>query len=154
MFNIIQPTNAYFGQKDAVQCVLIKRIVDDLDMDINVQIMDTIRESDGLAMSSRNARLGDEERAKAPIIYKALLAARELFDSRLARGMEEVDATGLQEVVENVLQTEPMIKDIQYVAVDDLETMQPLEKIGNDGCIISIACMLGSVRLIDNIVLR
>ena len=116
--------------------------------------MDTIRESDGLAMSSRNARLGDEERAKAPIIYKALLAAREVFDSRLARGMEEVDATDLQEVVQNVLQTEPMIKDIQYVAVDDLETMQPLEKIGNDGCIISIACMLGSVRLIDNIVLR
>lgn len=154
MFNIIQPTNAYFGQKDAVQCVLIKRIVDDLDMDINVQIMDTIRESDGLAMSSRNARLGDEERAKAPIIYKALLAAREVFDSRLARGMEEVDATHLKEVVENVLQTEPMIKDVQYVAVDDLETMQPLKKVGNDGCIISLACMLGSVRLIDNIVLR
>ena len=154
MFNIIQPTNAYFGQKDAVQCVLIKRIVDDLDMDINVQIMDTIRESDGLAMSSRNARLGDEERAKAPIIYKALLAAREVFDSRLARGMEEDDATHLKEVVENVLQTEPMIKDVQYVAVDDLETMQPLKKVGNDGCIISLACMLGSVRLIDNIVLR
>lgn len=154
MFNIIQPTNAYFGQKDAVQCVLIKRIVDDLDMDINVQIMDTIRESDGLAMSSRNARLSDEERVRAPIIYKALLAAQEVFDSRLARGMEEVDATDLQEVVENVLQTEPMIKDIQYVAVDDLETMQPLKKVGNDGCIISLACMLGSVRLIDNIVLR
>ena len=154
MFNIIQPTNAYFGQKDAVQCVLIKRIVDDLDMDVNVQIMDTVRESDGLAMSSRNARLGDEERDRAPIIYKALLAAQEVFDSRLARGMEEVDATDLQEVVQNVLQTEPMIKDIQYVAVDDLETMQPLKKVGNDGCIISLACMLGSVRLIDNIVLR
>ena len=116
--------------------------------------MDTVRESDGLAMSSRNARLGDEERAKAPIIYKALLAAQEVFDSRLARGMEEVDATDLQEVVQNVLQTEPMIKDIQYVAVDDLEMMQPLKKVGNDGCIISLACMLGSVRLIDNIVLR
>ena len=154
LFNIIQPTNAYFGQKDAVQCVVIRRIARDLDMDINVQIMDTIRESDGLAMSSRNARLSDEERVRAPIIYKALRAAQEVFDSRLARGMDEVDATDLQEVVENVLQTEPMIKDIQYVAVDDLETMQPLKKVGNDGCIISLACMLGSVRLIDNIVLR
>lgn len=116
--------------------------------------MDTIRESDGLAMSSRNARLGDEERDRAPIIYKALLAAREVFDSRLARGMEEVDATDLQEVVESVLRTEKLISDIQYVAVDDLETMQPLKKVGNDGCIISLACILGSVRLIDNIVLR
>ena len=154
LFNIVQPTNAYFGQKDAVQCVLIKRIVDDLDMDINVQIMDTVRESDGLAMSSRNAYLTDDERERAPIIYKALFAAQEVFDSRLARGTEEVDATDLQEVVENVLKTEPMIEDIQYIAVDDLETMQPLEKVGNGGGIISLACKLGSVRLIDNIVLR
>ena len=76
LFNIVQPTNAYFGQKDAVQCVLIKRIVDDLNMDVNVQIMDTIRESDGLAMSSRNAYLLANEREKAPIIYKSLFAAR------------------------------------------------------------------------------
>jgi len=154
LFNIAQPTNAYFGQKDAVQCVLIKRIVDDLDMDINVQIMDTVRESDGLAMSSRNAYLSADERERAPIIYKALFAAQEVFDSRLARGIEEVDATDLQEVVKNVLETEPMIEDIQYIAVDDLETMQPLQKVGNEGGIISLACKLGSVRLIDNIVLR
>ena len=154
LFNIVQPTNAYFGQKDAVQCVLIKRIVDDLNMDVNVQIMDTIRESDGLAMSSRNAYLLANEREKAPIIYKSLFAAQEVFDSRLARGMEEVDATDLEEVVRSILQTESLISDIQYVAIDDLETMQPLEKVGSDGCIISLACMLGSVRLIDNIVLR
>ena len=154
LFNIVQPTYAYFGQKDAMQCVLIRRIVDDLDMDVNVQIMDTVREGDGLAMSSRNVRLTPEEREKAPVVYKALCAAKELFDSRLARGMEEVDASDLQEVVESLLQTEPLLKEVQYVAVDDLEAMQSLEKVGDGGCIISLACTLGNVRLIDNIVLK
>jgi len=154
LLNIVQPTNAYFGQKDAVQCVVIRRIVDDLDMDVNVQIMDTVREKDGLAMSSRNAYLTPEERDKAPIVYKALCAAREVFESRWARGMEELDANDLQEVVEKALETEPLITEVQYVAIDDLETMQPLSKVGNGGCIVSLACILGSVRLIDNIVLR
>ncbi|KAL3793462.1 hypothetical protein ACHAW5_001637 [Stephanodiscus triporus] len=153
LFNIVQPTNAYFGQKDAVQCVLIRRIVDDLNMNINVRILDTVRERDGLAMSSRNAYLMAEQRDKAPIVYKALCAAREVFESRFARGMEEVDAAALQEVVENILRTEPLISEVQYVAVDDLETMQPLEKVGSGGCIVSLACILGTVRLIDNIVL-
>lgn len=121
---------------------------------MNVQIMDTVREADGLAMSSRNAYLTSEERDAAPIVCKALCAAREIFESRLSRGMEEVDANDLQEVVEEFLKTEPLITDVQYVAIDDLENMQPLERVGNDGGIISLACILGSVRLIDNIVLR
>mmetsp|Transcript_19769 Transcript_19769/g.42512 ORF Transcript_19769/g.42512 Transcript_19769/m.42512 type:complete len:337 (+) Transcript_19769:120-1130(+) len=154
LFNIVQPTNAYFGQKDAVQCVLIRRIAEDLDMDVNVQIMDTVREEDGLAMSSRNAYLSDEEREKAHVVYKSLCAAREVYESRLARGMEEVTADDLREVVMAVLETEPLITEVQYVAVDDLETMQPVERVGNDGCVISLACILGPVRLIDNIVLR
>lgn len=150
----MQPTNAYFGQKDAVQCVLIRRIVEDLDMDVNVKIMDTVRESDGLAMSSRNAYLTPEEREKASVVYQSLCAAREVYDARFARGMDEVKADDLREVVESVLETEPMIKNVQYVSVDDLETMKPLDKVGNDGCVVSLACVLGSVRLIDNIVLR
>lgn len=154
LFNIVQPTNAYFGQKDAAQCVLIRRIVDDLDMDINIHIMDTVRERDGLAMSSRNAYLTTEEREKAPIVYKALCAAREVFESRYAGGSESVDADTLQEAVTNVLETEPLISEIQYVAVDDLETMRPLMKVDNEGCVVSLACMLGTVRLIDNIILR
>lgn len=154
LFNIVQPTNAYFGQKDAVQCVLIRRIVNDLDMDVNVRIMDTIREENGLAMSSRNAYLTQEEREKAPVIYQALCAARELFESRYARGMEEIRADDLREVVESIIETEPMITQVQYVAIDDLATMRPLEKIGIDGCVVSLACTLGNVRLIDNIVLR
>lgn len=154
LFNIVQPTNAYFGQKDAVQCVVIRRIVDDLDMDVNVQIMDTVRESDGLAMSSRNAYLKAEERERAPILYKALNAAKEIFESRFARGEEEMEAKDLQEIVESFLRTEPMISDIQYVAIDSLDTMKPLTKVGDEGCVISLACIVGSVRLIDNVVLR
>mmetsp|Transcript_5197 Transcript_5197/g.8563 ORF Transcript_5197/g.8563 Transcript_5197/m.8563 type:complete len:401 (-) Transcript_5197:127-1329(-) len=154
LFNIVQPTNAYFGQKDAVQCIVIRRIAQDLDMDVNVQIMDTVREEDGLAMSSRNAYLTDEERERAPIVYQSLRAARELFDSRFARGEEEVNADDLREVVTNVLESEPMISTIEYVAIDDLENMRPMEKVGECGCVVSLACKLGSVRLIDNVVLR
>ncbi len=123
-------------------------------MDVNVQIMDTVREDDGLAMSSRNAYLTDEERERAPILYQSLRVARELFDSRFARGEEEVDANDLREVVTNVLESEPMISKIEYVAIDDLENMRPMEKVGDGGCVVSLACQLGSVRLIDNIVLR
>mmetsp|Transcript_4080 Transcript_4080/g.8985 ORF Transcript_4080/g.8985 Transcript_4080/m.8985 type:complete len:372 (-) Transcript_4080:277-1392(-) len=154
LFNIVQPTNAYFGQKDAVQCIVIKRIVSDLDMDINVHIMNTVREDDGLALSSRNAYLTPEEREKAPIVYQALCAAREVYESRFARGMEDIDAADLLEVVEGALETEPLVTEVQYVAIDDLETMKPLEKVGNEGCIVSLACKLGSVRLIDNIILK
>lgn len=154
LFNIVQPTNAYFGQKDAVQCVVIRRIAQDLDMDVAIQIMDTVREEDGLAMSSRNAYLTAEERERAPIVYQSLRAARELFDSRFARGEEDVNADDLREVVNNVLKSEPMISKIEYVAIDDLENMQPVDKVGNGGCVVSLACKLGSVRLIDNVVLR
>lgn len=153
LFNIVQPTNAYFGQKDAVQCVVIRRIVQDLDMDVNVHVMDIVREEDGLAMSSRNAYLTAEERERAPILYQSLRAARELFDSRFARGEEDVNADDLREVVNNVLKSEPMITKIEYVAIDDLENMKPMDKVGNGGCVVSLACKLGSVRLIDNVVL-
>lgn len=119
-----------------------------------MKIMDTVREDDGLAMSSRNAYLTKNEREKAPILYKALCAAREVFESRLSRGLEELEASDLSEVVVEILKTEPMIKEVQYIAIDDLEQMQPLEKVGNAGCVVSLACKLGSVRLIDNMVLR
>jgi len=116
--------------------------------------MDTVREEDGLAMSSRNAYLTAEEREKAPIVYQSLRAAKELFDSRFARGEGTVNADNLKQVVNNVLESEPMISKIEYVAVDDLENMMPMEKVGDGGCVVSLACKLGSVRLIDNMVLR
>jgi pantoate--beta-alanine ligase len=153
LFNIIQPTNAYFGQKDAAQCVLIKRLVDDLQLDVNVCIMETIREKDGLAMSSRNVYLNVEERKAAIIIYQSLCAAREMFHS-LTSSDEVLSTKDVKERVTSVLTSEPMVTNIQYVAVDSKETMQPLDEIrAGEGAIISIACQVGSVRLIDNFML-
>jgi pantoate--beta-alanine ligase len=169
LFNIVQPTNAYFGQKDAAQCVLIQRMVQDLDMDVNVVIKETIREADGLAMSSRNAYLTADERRAAPIVYQSLCAARRLFHdfcSTTATTTTPPDGTSnmatvlsseaLRECVEKALSSEPLVREIQYISVDSRATMQPLTAEGvhrETGCIISLACKVGSVRLIDNIVL-
>ena len=152
LFNIVRPTSAYFGQKDAAQCVLIRRIVEDLNMDINIVIGDTVREADGLAMSSRNAYLTTQERKAAPVIYRSLLAAREFFQS--APG-DVISSADLKQVVEKELRSEALVSEIQYVSIDNKATMQPIQKVlRQNGAIISIACKVGSVRLIDNIVLE
>jgi len=152
LFNIVQPTTAYFGQKDAAQCVLIRRLVKDLNMDLDIQVMNTVREEDGLAMSSRNAYLNKEERKAAVILYKSLCAGREVYESAFASQMP-IDAEIIRETVECILKEEPLVSQIEYVAVDSKETMQPLKEVGVDGAIVSIACKVGSVRLIDNFIL-
>jgi len=152
LFNIVQPTRAYFGQKDAAQCVLIRRITEDLNMDVSIVVRPTIRESDGLAMSSRNAYLSSEEREAAPILYKALCSAREVFDSLATSA--DIESLQLQDCVRRTLNSQPLVKEIQYVSVDCRATMRSLERVTRkEGAILSIACVLGSVRLIDNIVL-
>jgi pantoate--beta-alanine ligase len=148
LFNIIQPTNAYFGQKDAAQCCLIRRIVEDLNMDLTVNVMDTVRESDGLAMSSRNAYLTAEERKVAPIVYRSLCAAKELYEKE-----QNIPCSQLRARVEEVLGSEQLVSSIQYISVDSKATMRPLDQVGADGAVISLACKVGSVRLIDNIML-
>lgn len=152
LLNIVRPTNSYFGQKDAAQCVLIRRIVEDLNMDVNVVVMETVREDDGLAMSSRNAYLTVDERRAAPVVYRSLCAARQLF-----QGLEtgsSMSGDELREAVENVLMTEPLVSEIHYVSVDSKADMRPLDRVyQGEGAVISLACKVGSVRLIDNIVL-
>lgn len=152
LFNIVQPTNAYFGQKDAAQCCLIQRIVEDLDMAVHVNIIPTIREDDGLAMSSRNAYLSTPERSVAPVVYRSLCAAKKIFLG-LGEG-ESITASQLQDAVQSTLQSEPLVSEVQYVTIDNKATMQPIDQVRrNDGAIISLACKVGSVRLIDNIIL-
>jgi pantoate--beta-alanine ligase len=152
LLNIVQPTRAYFGQKDAAQCVLIKRLVADMDLDVEVNVMDTVREEDGLAMSSRNAYLTDEERGAAVIIHKSLCAAREIFEGSFA-GNLPMDANIISETVISTLETEPLVKEIEYVAVDSKETMEPITEIGPEGAVLSLAVKIGKVRLIDNFIL-
>ena len=148
LFNIVRPTNAYFGQKDAAQCCLIRRIVHDLDIDVNVVVKDTIREDDGLAMSSRNAYLNMDERRAAPIIYKALRSAKDEFTSNPRIACEE-----LASIVRETLQSEPLLAEIEYISVDSRATMRPINRVEEEGGVISLACKVGSVRLIDNIIL-
>ncbi len=152
LLNIVQPHKAYFGQKDAAQCVLIKRLVDDLDMDVNINIMDTVRESDGLAMSSRNAYLTEEERKKAVVLHQSLKAGKEIYEASFAAELP-IDASIIRDTVFRILESEPLVTKIEYVAVDSKETMAELKEVDTDGAIVSIACKIGNVRLIDNIVL-
>eukprot|EP00546_Thalassionema_frauenfeldii_P006411 CAMPEP_0178928540 /NCGR_PEP_ID=MMETSP0786-20121207/19967_1 /TAXON_ID=186022 /ORGANISM="Thalassionema frauenfeldii, Strain CCMP 1798" /LENGTH=279 /DNA_ID=CAMNT_0020604429 /DNA_START=70 /DNA_END=906 /DNA_ORIENTATION=+ len=142
LFNIVNPTRAYFGQKDAAQCCLIKRIVEDLNMDIEVCVLETVREDDGLAMSSRNAYLSAEERAASPIVYQSLCAAQEKFADRKS----DLTSTELKDAVVAKLNSEPLVSEIQYVSIDDTETMRPIDIVGDTGAVVSLACIVGSVR--------
>jgi len=151
LFNIATPTRAYFGQKDAVQCCVIRRMVDDMNVPVEVVIMPTVREADGLAMSSRNAYLSEEERPLASVVYKSLQAAESIYSSSTTG---TIPASQVVDAVNAVLHSEPLITDVQYVAVDNKENMQPLEEVVvGEGAVVSLAVKLGSVRLIDNIVL-
>ena len=159
--NIVQPTTLYLGQKDAAQCVMIRRIVNDLNLNVGIEVVPTVRESDGLALSSRNAYLTPRERQAAPILYKSLCAARNIFDdlkdkqeSDLPVEKGSLRSALLYSAVESVLRSETLVSDIHYISIDNRETMQSLDFVNlSDGAIVSIACQVGHVRLIDNIVL-
>lgn len=148
LFNLIRPDFAFFGQKDAQQVAVIKRLTKDLGFDTEIIVMPTVREESGLAMSSRNERLTPEQRQRAAIIYKALMKAKEAFENG------EKHALVLEQIVRNKIETEPLAK-IDYVAVVNSETFEPLEKISEDTkATIAVAVNFAGVRLIDNIVLQ
>lgn len=143
LFNIVQPDRAYFGEKDAQQLAVIRRIVADLNMPVGIESVATVREADGLAMSSRNRRLSPEERQDAPALYQALLAAR----AAIERGCTEVRVVKAAALA--VLQAVPRVR-VEYLEVVDDATQQPVEQI--DGPVrVSLAAWLGPTRLIDNI---
>ncbi|WP_372786145.1 pantoate--beta-alanine ligase [Phenylobacterium sp.] len=145
LFNIVQPTRAYFGQKDAQQSVVIRKLVRDLDLPVEVIVAPTVREADGLALSSRNSYLTPDQRAAAPAIYRALSAARDRF----AGG--ERDAEALREAMRAVIAAEPQMR-IDYVSVADAQTLRELAAVQGQA-LASMAVRLGTTRLIDNLVL-
>ena len=145
LFNIVQPTRAYFGQKDAQQVAVIRRMARDLDMPLDVVVGETVREPDGLAMSSRNIYLSPPERAAAPALFGALDIARRMF----AGG--EGDAETLRRAMRDAVAAEPAI-ELDYVSVADGETLREVER-ARAGCLASLAARLGRTRLIDNVVL-
>ena len=147
LFNTMRPDYAFFGQKDAQQVAVIKRLTRDLGFDTEIVVGRTVREESGLAMSSRNLRLSDEERQKASIIFKALREAK------IAAKNGERNAATLAEIVRKTIETEPLAA-IDYVAVVDNETLEPVEKIGESAVLIAVAARFGNVRLLDNAVLN
>ena len=146
LFNILQPQRAYFGQKDAQQVAVISRMVADLNLPVTLSILPTIREADGLAMSSRNAYLTPATRTASVILYKALLAGRQTFENRSSGGPAAV-ARAMAEMVA----TEPLAK-LDYAEVRDPKTFLPLEKLQAPALLL-LAVSIGSVRLIDNFLL-
>lgn len=150
LFNIIRPTNAYFGQKDAMQCVAIKRLVRDLNFPVNVVIGDTVREADGLAMSSRNMYLSPVERRRATVLYRALSKGKDMYLSGERRAEKIISAA--QAVLD--VQEDPPIKT-QYLSLADAAFGNEVQVVDSkgEGGILSGAILLGSTRLIDNVLL-
>lgn len=147
LFTVTRPDRAYFGQKDGQQVAVIRKMNDDLNLGVEVVTMPTIREPDGLALSSRNAYLTGEERAAAPAVFRALSAAQSLWSEG------ERDAAELQRAALTALQIEPQISGVDYVSVVDAATMAPLNAVDDvRPAMIAVAVRLGSVRLIDNVV--
>jgi pantoate--beta-alanine ligase len=147
LFNAVRPDLAFFGQKDAQQVAVIKRMTTDLGFETEIVVVPTVREESGLALSSRNRILSSEEREKAAIIFTALREAKIAFK----RG--ERNAANLIEMVQDRIAQEPM-SAIDYVSVVDSRTLEPVEKVGDTETLIAAAVRFGSVRLIDNIVLN
>ena len=145
LFNSVQPQKAYFGQKDAQQAVVIRRMVTDLNFPLEVRVCPIVREGDGLAMSSRNIYLNPSERRAAPILYQAMQAAQMAFESG------ERDPDLLRKIVSEKIQIEPLAS-LQYVSCADPETLQELTGLIDRG-LLSLAVFFGNTRLIDNIIL-
>ncbi len=145
LFNIVKPHKAFFGQKDYQQCVVIKRMVAELNIDAEVIMLPTMREQDGLAMSSRNSYLNQEERRMAAVIHRALSSAEQLIRA----GVREPDK--VKNKVLAVLKEERGIV-IDYVELADRESLEPLTSI-NENAVLLVAVRLGRTRLIDNQVL-
>jgi len=144
-FNIVRPTNAYFGQKDAQQALVIKKMAADLNMNLKVVVCPTVREMDGLAMSSRNVYLNPEQRKAAPILNKSLLLAKDMF------AIGERNAAVILEQMTVLIQKEPLAK-IEYISISDTETLAELKTI-NKSALVSMAVRFGNTRLIDNVIL-
>lgn len=147
LFNAVRPDLAYFGQKDAQQVAVIRRMTADLGFETEIVVVPTVREESGLALSSRNRILSSEEREKASVIFAGLRAAKAAFKQG------ERSAARLIQIVEERIDTEPMAT-VDYVSVVDGRTLEPVDKVGDHETLIAAAVRFGDVRLIDNVVLN
>ena len=147
LFNLLRPDRAYFGQKDGQQVLVIQQLVRDLNIGVEVVVVPTVREPDGLALSSRNAYLTPEQRKAASVIYRALVGAQELRRQDVGGGEE------LRAAVRRVLEEEPRLEQIEYVSLVDCGTLEELDVLAGRA-MLSVAVRLGQTRLIDNLILE
>lgn len=144
LFNLVQPDVSLFGKKDYQQLAIIRRLVRDLDIPVEIQGVETVRESDGLAMSSRNRYLSAAERAQAPALHGALSLAHEAWQSGVTGSRR------LLEVIHQHLAANATLGRKDYISIVDRHTLQPLDIVKNDG-LIALAVFFDKARLIDNI---
>ena len=145
LFHLVEPDVACFGRKDIQQATLVRQMVRDLDWRLEIIVVPTVREPDGLALSSRNAYLDADHRARAVVLSTALRAAHDAFRSG------ERNASGLLATVRHVLASEPTV-EVEYVAIVEPATLAPVETVGPE-TVVALAARLGRTRLIDNIIL-
>jgi pantoate--beta-alanine ligase len=146
LFNIMQPDIAYFGQKDGQQAAVIKKMVADLNMNLKVAVLPTVREADGLAMSSRNSYLSPDERRAATVLYKSLCLAEELWQKG------ELNAETIRRHMRELIGRETLAA-IDYVSAANAKTLEELDTL-NTSAMVSLAVKIGGTRLIDNIILK
>lgn len=147
LFNTIRPDFAFFGQKDAQQAVIIKRMVRDLAFDTEIVVLPTVREDSGLAISSRNLYLDAEEQEAASVIHRALKQAKEAYKKG------EHHAGKLADAVRKTVETEPRVR-LDYVSIVDAETLEKIERLDERPILIAVAAYVGKTRLIDNTLLN
>jgi pantoate--beta-alanine ligase len=145
LFNAVGPQKAYFGQKDAQQAAVIRRMARDLDFPVEIVVCPTVREPDGLAMSSRNTYLDPEERQAATVLFRALSAAKAAYETG------ERDAEALRRVMTETIHAEPLAR-LQYASCADYDTLEELSQVTGKS-LLSMAVFVGRTRLIDNFVI-
>ena len=145
LLNIVSPDAAYFGWKDAQQCIIVERMAVELNLPVEIVAVPTVREPDGLAMSSRNQYLDPEERQAAPVLYAALEKARVAYEKQ---GLDA--AAGLARVIRDHVASETAGR-IDYIEIVSLDALEPLERVEPGNTLVAIAVYLGGARLIDNI---
>jgi pantoate--beta-alanine ligase len=145
LFNIVQPDAAYFGQKDLQQCAVINRLVKDLSFSLQLNICPTLRETDGLAMSSRNRNLTSEQRSNAPAIYKALQGASDILKSGESSEKAKTYVSKQFSAVEGI--------ELEYFEISNFDTLQPINAFLEGKTALCIAAFMGKTRLIDNVII-
>jgi len=147
LLNTVRPDFAFFGQKDAQQALVIRRLVKDLAFDTEIVVLPTVREDSGLAISSRNLYLTAEEQAAATVIHRALVQAKSAYKDG------ERSAARLADLVRSTIEDEPRAR-LDYVTVADAETLEKLDKLDERAILIAVAAYIGKTRLIDNTILN